>query len=199
MGFAWITAMKLYEPITLSRDCEAIQIPSGDPIKLPEGTRVRITQSMGGTYTVMTTQGYLARIAEKDADALGEAPAVPPPPAIPEAETATPLEGPELEQRVWEKLKTIYDPEIPVNIVDLGLVYLCQVNALPEGGAKVKVQMTLTAPGCGMGDVLRRDAEQQIRSLPGAKDVDVEIVLDPPWDQSRMSEAARLQLGFFDY
>ena len=191
--------MKLYEPITLSRDCPAIQIPSGDPITLPGGTRVRVTQAQGGTYTVMTTQGYLARIAEKDADALGEELAPAPAAPVTEPETSTPLEGPELKQRVWEQLKTIYDPEIPVNVVELGLVYLCQITPLPEGGSKVKVQMTLTAPGCGMGDVLRRDADQKIRSIPGAKDVDVEIVLDPPWDQSRMSEAARLQLGFFDY
>jgi probable FeS assembly SUF system protein SufT len=192
--------MKLYEPITLSRDCEAIQIPSGDAVILPAGSRVRLTQSLGGTYTVMTTLGYMARIAEKDADALGETPPVPAATSSSVSEsTATPLEGPELEQRVWDQLKTIYDPEIPVNIVDLGLVYLCQISPGPEGGSKVKVQMTLTAPGCGMGDVLRRDAQDKIRALPGVKDVDVEIVLDPPWDRSRMSEAAQLQLGLFDY
>jgi probable FeS assembly SUF system protein SufT len=191
--------MKLFEPITLTRACDAVQIPSGEPLTLPAGTRVRVTQSLGGTYTVMTTQGYMARIAGKDADALGEESHVAESPtAIDQTAEGPPLEGAELEKKVWDQLRTIYDPEIPVNVVDLGLVYLCQVTPEPEGGSKIKVQMTLTAPGCGMGDVLRRDAAHKIRNIPGVKDVDVEIVLDPPWDRSRMSEAAALQLGLFD-
>jgi probable FeS assembly SUF system protein SufT len=192
--------MKPYEPITLTRACEAIQIPSGEPVMLDAGTRVRVTQTLGGTYTVMTMHGYLVRIAEKDADALGEQPPQAPEAQSPTGEPAgvTPLEGPDLEKRVWDELKTIYDPEIPVNVVDLGLVYLCQITPLPGGGSNVKVQMTLTAPGCGMGDVLRRDAAQKIRRIPGVKEVDVEIVFDPPWDRNLMSEAAALQLGLFD-
>ena len=185
--------MKLFELITLRRDCAAVQVPSGDAITLPAGSQVRVTQHLGGSYTVLT-HGYMARIADRDADALGEEapPAVAPP-------VSAAAEGADLDKLVWEQLKTIYDPEIPVNIVELGLVYLCQVTPLPDGGSKVKVQMTLTAPGCGMGDVLRRDAEAKIRGLPGVKEVDVEVVMDPPWDHSRMSEAAKLQLGLFDY
>ncbi len=185
--------MELQRTTALTRACEAIQIPSGERMLLEAGTGVRITQSLGGTYTVMTDEGYLARIAGKDADALGLEPTA----ASPE-EAAAPLDSSELEQRVWHQLRTVYDPEIPVNVVDLGLVYLCQVTSLPEGGHGVKVNMALTAPGCGMGDVLRLDAQNKIRGLPGVKDVQVEIVMDPPWDRSRMSEAAKLQLGMFD-
>jgi probable FeS assembly SUF system protein SufT len=185
--------MELNRTTALTRACEAIQIPSGEPMLLAAGTGVRITQSLGGTYTVMTDEGYLARIAGKDADALGLESAV-----FQTQEDAAPLEGPELEQRVWEQLRTVFDPEIPVNVVDLGLVYLCELTPLAEGGHSVKVNMTLTAPGCGMGDVLRLDAQNKIRNLPGVKDVQVEIVVDPPWERSRMSEAAKLQLGMFD-
>ena len=183
--------MKSTEPITLSHDCEAIQIPSGQKVSLSAGTRVRVTQSLGGSYTVTTDQGYLARIANKDADAIGmEAEAS-------QAEKLTAAEGPaDLEKIVWDQLKTCFDPEIPVNIVDLGLVYSCSIMPLPEGGNKVDVKFTLTAPGCGMGRVLKADMESKIVSLPGVKDVDVEVVFDPPWDPSMMSDAAKIQLGF---
>ena len=183
--------MKPTEPITLSHDCEAIQIPSGQKVSLSAGTRVRVTQSLGGSYTVITDQGYLARIANKDADAIGmEAEAS-------QAENLTAAEGPaDLEKIVWDQLKTCFDPEIPVNIVDLGLVYSCSIMPLPEGGNKVDVKFTLTAPGCGMGRVLKADMESKIVSLSGVKDVDVEVVFDPPWDPSMMSDAAKIQLGF---
>ncbi len=182
--------METNEPIILSRDCEAIQIPSGQKVSLSAGTRVRVTQALGGSYTVTTDQGYLVRIANKDADAIGrEAEAS-------QAERLTAPAGPvDLEKLVWDQLKTCFDPEIPVNIVDLGLVYHCQVTHLPEGGNKVDVKFTLTAPGCGMGQVLKDDMESKILSLSGVKEVGVEVVLDPPWDQSMMSDAAKLQLG----
>lgn len=183
--------MKTNEPIILSRDCEAIQIPSGEKVMLPAGSRVTVTQSLGGSYTVTTDQGYLVRIANKDADAIGEEA------EASQAERLTAAAGPaDLEKLVWDQLKTCFDPEIPVNIVDLGLVYHCQVTPLPDGGNKVDVKFTLTAPGCGMGQVLKADMESKILSLSGVKDVDVEVVFDPPWDPSKMSDAAKLQLGF---
>lgn len=183
--------MKTNEPIILSRDCEAIQIPSGQKVSLSAGTRVRVTQALGGSYTVTTDQGYLVSISGKDADAIGkEAEAS-------QAEKVTAVEGPaDLEKLVWDQLKACFDPEIPVNIVDLGLVYHCQVTPLPEGGNKVDVKFTLTAPGCGMGQVLKTDMESKILSLSGVKGVDVEVVFDPPWDPSMMSDAAKVQLGF---
>jgi len=183
--------MKTNEPIILSRDCEAIQIPSGEKVMLPAGSRVTVTQSLGGSYTVTTDQGYLVRIANKDADAIGEEA------EASQAERLTAAAGPaDLEKLVWDQLKTCFDPEIPVNIVDLGLVYHCQVTPLPEGDNKVDVKFTLTAPGCGMGQVLKADMESKILSLSGVKDVDVEVVFDPVWDPSKMSDAAKLQLGF---
>ena len=178
-------------PISLRRDCEVVQIPSGEKGRIPAGTWVTITQSLGGTYTVTTDQGTMVRIAGKDADALGfEVAAVPGSTAQP-----APSRPEDVEKMVWDQLRTIYDPEIPASIVDLGLVYQCQVTPLPAGGNVVDIVMTLTAPGCGMGDVLKSDAMNKLLSLPGVKDAHVEVVVDPPWDPSMMSEAAKLQLG----
>ena len=179
------------ESVTLTRECDAVQIPSGNLMSLPAGTRVRITQSLGGTYTVITEEGYMVRIASKDADALGQK-------VEAASESSAPkksLDASEIEKGVWNHLRTVFDPEIPVNVVDLGLIYLCKVAPLPEGGQSVDIKMTLTAPGCGMGSVLKADAENKIRSIPGVKSVNVEVVVDPPWNPSRMSEAAKLQLG----
>ena len=182
--------MKTNESIILSRDCEAIQIPSGKKVMLPAGSQVTVTQSLGGTYTVVTGQGDMVRIANRDADAIGkEAEAS-------QAEKLTVVEGPaDLEKLVWDQLKTCFDPEIPVNIVDLGLVYHCQVTPLPEGGNKVDVKFTLTAQGCGMGGVLKADMQSKILNLSDVKDVDVEVVFDPPWEPSMMSDAAKIQLN----
>jgi probable FeS assembly SUF system protein SufT len=181
--------MNTRELITLRRECEAILIPSGEKIKLPAGTVVRITQSLGGTYTVTTDHGYMARIADNDADALG----------IETGKTSeassTPVSEADLEKLVWEQMRSVYDPEIPVNVVDLGLVYSCVITPLQEGGNKAEVKMTLTAPGCGMGDVLKADAERKIADVPGIKAVDVQMVIDPPWNPSMMSDAAKLELG----
>jgi probable FeS assembly SUF system protein SufT len=169
--------------ITITRDCEVTEIPSGGQGKLAAGAPVRIVQTLGGSYTVANNWGQMFRVDAKDADALGFAPAEP---------QAAPTEF--SEALVWNQLKTIYDPEIPVNIVDLGLVYGCQIAPL-DGGHKIEVKMSVTAPGCGMGDVLRRDIETRLAALPAVKEVHVEVVLDPPWHPGLMTDAAKLQLG----
>ena len=178
------------ETVRLTHDVVAIQIPYGDKIPLPSGAEVTITQELGGSFTVLTDRGMMVRIEAKDADALGKKVAPVPAPA---SEAPTDLEG--VVKRVWEQFKTCYDPEIPVNIVELGLVYECKVAPLPEGGFGVDAKMTLTAPGCGMGPVLQEEAQRKISSIPGVKHVGIELVLDPPWEPSMMSEAARLTLG----
>jgi probable FeS assembly SUF system protein SufT len=177
--------MHEHQTVTLKRDCEAIMIPAGHRTIIPEGTEVTITQTLGGSYTVMGPS-LMARIAGKDSDALGL-----------EASSGVPVaaEGPLNEQAIWEQMKTCYDPEIPVNIVDLGLIYDCNIEPLPEGGNKVNVKMTLTAPGCGMGPAIASDVEYKVRNVPGVNDVHVEVVWDPPWNQGMMTEAAKLQLG----
>jgi len=183
--------MKTNEQITLRRDCEAIEIPFGDKVMLPAGTVVMLTQALGGTYTVMTDRGQLVRIAGKDADAIGRES-----PATSQTGTSPAAGGPDVEKLVWAQLQSTFDPEIPVNIVDLGLVYLCRVTPLAQGGNKVEVKFTLTAPGCGMGGVLKGEIENKLWSLPDVEDVDIEVVVDPPWNPSMMSEAAKLELGF---
>lgn len=175
-------------PITLSRDCEVIEIPSGTRNTLPAGSVVRIMQTLGGSYTVTGGQyGYMYRIDARDADALGLS--APQAAASSEHKTFS-------EQLVKDELKTVFDPEIPVNIVDLGLVYGCDITAAEQGGHNIDVKMSMTAPGCGMGNVLKADVESKLARLPDVKRVDVEIVFEPPWTPARMSEAAKLQLGF---
>jgi len=176
--------------IVLTRDCDATMIPSGNKLRLLCGDRVVLTQALGGSFTVRTDCGYLAKIASIDADALVFDPVASP--KTPPSDTDTPFNL----QQVMMQLSTVFDPEIPVNIVDLGLVYLCEATKTEEG-FHVKIQMSMTAPGCGMGDILREEAREKVQALPGVKDVSVEIVWDPPWDRSRMSDAARLQLGMF--
>ena len=182
--------MQTNETVTLTRDCEAILIPAGNKITLSTGSQVMITQSLGGSYTVIAN-GVMARIDGKDADAIGKAPVAVPSPAV----VTPPATTEELEKQVWNQMRTCFDPEIPVNIVDLGLVYNCQISPVPEGGNRVEVRMTLTAPGCGMGASIAADVENKIRTLPGITDTRVELVWDPVWNQSMMTEAARLQLG----
>jgi probable FeS assembly SUF system protein SufT len=172
---------------TVSRDIEAREIPSGTPVMLRAGDSVVITQSLGGSYTVVTPVGFLARIEGKDADALGE--------EVVQKEAAEEA-GKTTEERVWDELKTCYDPEIPVNIVDLGLVYDCRLEPLEGGAHRVEIQMTLTAPGCGMGPVLADDVRRRVEDLDGVGEVKVDVVFDPPWNQNMMTEAAKLQLGF---
>ena len=179
------------EAITLSRPVEVIEIPGGIRGTLPAGSVVRVMQSLGTSYTVMTDYGYMYRVDAKDADALGLSQAE----AVQEAQ-----QGEFSEEMVWEQLRTVYDPEIPVNIVDLGLIYSCVITPLDQGGRRIDVQMSMTAPGCGMGNVLKADVESKLARLPDVKEVHVEVVLDPPWNPGRMSEAAKLQLGFdLDY
>jgi probable FeS assembly SUF system protein SufT len=175
------------EPFSLSRDVKAVIIPAGEELTLREGTSGFITQALGGSFTIYV-EGNLFRVSGTDADALGKEPV--PPPKIPENATDA-----DIEAVIWDQLKTCYDPEIPVDIVNLGLVYRCEVVALGNGQRSVNVDMTLTAPGCGMGDVLVADAREKIAIIPTITDVAVELVFDPPWNIGMMSDEARLQTG----
>jgi len=181
--------MSIGQLIELKRECEAIEIPSGIRRLLPAGTMLRISQFLGSGYTVISEIGYMCRIAAKDADALGLSPMT----GAHEEGQAAPTTF--SETLVWDQLKTVYDPEIPVNIVDLGLIYSCDVTEREDGGKKIDVRMSMTAPGCGMGNVLRADVENKLSRLPEVKEVNVQVVFDPPWHSGLMSEAARLQLG----
>ena len=176
------------EEVTFSRNTEAIMIPSGERVLVPQGANATITQSLGGAYTLITDRGLMVRISGREVEAIGKESQ-----NVPEvkAEELTPET---LETMVWDALKTCYDPEIPVNIVDLGLVYLCEIDD-GEAGKDVKIKMTLTAPGCGMGPVLASDVKGKIEAIPGVKNAEVEVVFDPVWDRSMMSDAAKLQLG----
>ena len=176
-------------PIELKQDCEATLIPGGDKVTLRRGESVVVTQALGGSFTVQTDRGYLVRIGAQDAAALGLEGTV--------ADEGPTDFGPFELQSVIEQLKTVFDPEIPINVVDLGLIYACDALRLADGSHRIDIKMSMTAPGCGMGDVLREDALARVRAVPGVSDVDVELVWDPPWDPSRMSDAARLQLGMF--
>lgn len=174
--------------VELTRDCNAVQIPSGAPAILPKGAAVDITQTLGGTYTVMA-QGGLFRISTQDADALGLDPSLANAPAGLQPDVVVD------EKAIWDLLKTCYDPEIPVNIVDLGLVYDLHIEPVASGKCKVAVKMTLTAPGCGMGPVIAGDAQQKILDLPGVEEASVEVVWDPPWHQSMITAEGRKILG----
>ncbi len=175
------------EPFSLSRDVRAVIIPAGEELQLRAGTNGFITQSLGGSFTVYV-EGNLFRIAGSDADALGKEPV--PPPAIPENATDK-----DIEEVIWQQLKTCFDPEIPINVVDLGLIYRLDVSSSTDGQRSVSIDMTLTAPGCGMGEILVQDAQEKIAVIPTVADVRVELVFDPPWNQSMMSDEARLQTG----
>ena len=181
-----------HQELYLTRECKVILIPSGEESTLPAGSPVIITQSLGGTYTVATQTG-LARIAESDADALGMEVAQK---SAPAASAASAAVGSELsDDEVWAQLKNVYDPEIPVNIVDLGLVYDLGLGKSEAGGTTVHVKMTLTAPGCGMGPTIAADARSRILTLPGVESAEVELVWSPPWNQGMITEAGRMKLG----
>jgi len=174
------------EIIVIKRDIFAMLVPSGARVMLHQGTEVMITQALGNSFTV-SVYGNLARVDAKDADALGK-------------ELHNPLddlpEGATVKEKVWTQLHTVYDPEIPVNIVDLGLIYNCKIEPLAEPDTyQVKIDMTLTAPGCGMGPVIVNEVELKVRAILEVKDVHVELVFDPPWNQSMMSDVAKLELG----
>ncbi len=175
------------EPFSLSRDVTAVIIPAGEELTLREGTSGFITQALGGSFTVYV-EGSLFRVSGADADALGKEPV--PPPRIPDNATDA-----DIEAVIWEQLKTCFDPEIPVDIVNLGLVYSCDITTLSNGERSVNVDMTLTAPGCGMGDILVADAREKIAVIPTIAAVNVYLVFDPPWNVDMMSDEARLQTG----
>jgi probable FeS assembly SUF system protein SufT len=188
--------MNVKTPVRISRDLEVVQIPEGYQVRLARGTEVRVTQALGDTFTVMTEYGTLVRIAGKDAEAIGETVATDHALTAEQTGTAgTAVTVETIKERAWTALRGVYDPEIPVNVVELGLVYNNDVVVLPEGGFQINVRMTLTAPGCGMGGVLKADAERRLLLIPGVKTAAVEVVIDPPWNISMVSEAARLELG----
>lgn len=178
------------ETIILTRDVNVVLIPDGNHGTLSKGKEVTIHQDLGNNYTVVTDHGHMVRISSADADALGKEPH--------ELHTlVSETDATAVEKNCWEVMKTVYDPEIPVNIVDLGLVYNCNVESVGNDLNSVKIMMTLTAPGCGMGPVIQGDVEKAVRALPGVESVLVEIVLDPPWSRDMMSEVAQVQLGLF--
>ena len=177
------------EPVKFERDCAAVLVPQGESVNLPAGSVGYITQALGGSFTVFV-EGNLFRIAGEDADAIGKEPPAP----------LTLAEGAgdeEVEKLVWQQLRTCFDPEIPINVVELGLVYACDLEALPDGSRKASIRMTLTAPGCGMGDILVDDVRTKLELIPTVAEADVELVFDPPWNRSMMSDAARLETGMF--
>ena len=175
------------EPFRFERDCAAILVPQGENVTLPAGESGYITQALGGSFTVFV-DGNLFRIAGIDADAIGK-----PPPAV--IEVADDASDADIERVVWDQLRTCYDPEIPINVVDLGLIYDCTLEPGEDGQRRVEVRMTLTAPGCGMGDILVEDVQSKLMMIPTISEADVELVFDPPWNRHMMSEAAMLETG----
>jgi probable FeS assembly SUF system protein SufT len=181
--------MNSNEPITLTRDVEGTVVPAGTKVTLQKGEQAFITQSLGGTYTVIVN-GNMFRIEAKDADALDLEV------AAKAVSTGAPRTREQLEKEVWSELKTCYDPEIPVNVVDLGLVYDCRLEPLGAPDRyKADVKITLTAPGCGMGPALSQDVQNKLLSIEGIDEANVAMVFEPQWNQAMMSEAAKLQLG----
>jgi probable FeS assembly SUF system protein SufT len=175
------------EPVSFSRDCAAVLVPQGERVTLPAGSVGYVTQALGGSFTVFV-EGNLFRIAGEDADAIGK--------DAPEAlELGEDAGDDEVERLVWAQLRTCFDPEIPVNIVELGLVYTVALERREDGARKVAIRMTLTAPACGMGDILVDDVRSKVERIPTIEEADVDLVFDPPWNQSMMSEAAKLETG----
>ncbi|NDY95794.1 putative Fe-S cluster assembly protein SufT [Wenzhouxiangella limi] len=178
-----------YTPARFERDCEVVMVPEGVPVELPSGTTGYITQSLGGSFTIYV-DGRLFRLAGDDADAIGKEP--PPRPTLPDNASDK-----DVEDLVWAQLRTIFDPEIPINIVDLGLIYQCDLSHITDEDRRVDIAMTLTAPGCGMGEILVADVRDRVQIVPTIKEVNVALTFDPPWSQAMMSEAARLETGMF--
>jgi len=176
------------ENVTFSRDTEVIEIPSGFKFTVEAGTHALITQSLGGSHTLVTSEGQMVRVSSLDADAIGKE-------VVGGGDIKPPENKDDVEKLVWDELRTVFDPEIPVNIADLGLIYNCKVSPHPDGDYQVNIEMSLTAPGCGMGDVLKMEVEDKVERLPRVQDCEVEMVFDPPWDPSMMPEATKLQLG----
>ena len=181
--------MRAYEnePVVIQRDVKAVVIPAGAEVTLRSGQAGYITQALGGSFTIYL-EGNLFRIAGEDADAIGKDPV-----KLPELPANATEE--DVRRVVWDQMRTCYDPEIPINIVDLGLVYDCDIRPNEDGTHDVDVRMTLTAPGCGMGEILVQDVKEKVELVPTVRRANVQLVFDPPWNQSMMSEAARLQTG----
>ena len=175
------------EPTHFERDCDVVMIPAGDQLTMPAGTVGYITQALGGSFTVFV-DGNLFRVAGQDADAIGKEPVAPP--SLPVDATDD-----DVEVLVWRQLKSCYDPEIPVNIVDLGLIYSCILSREGDQQRVVDIEMTLTAPGCGMGDILVDDVRSKVELVPTIAAARVELVFDPPWNHTMMSDVARLETG----
>ncbi len=175
------------EPIVFERDCSAVMVPQGQTVTLPAGQNGYITQALGGSFTVFV-DGNLFRIDGKDGDAIGKEPPEP-------IELSADASDDDVEKLVWQQLRTCFDPEIPVNIVDLGLVYECAIEKLESGERKVRISMTLTAPGCGMGDILVDDVRTKVEAIPTIAEADVELTFDPPWNHAMMSDVAKLETG----
>ena len=184
-----------HELIVLQRDCPGVLVPSGRPTALRSGETLVLVQRLGGSFTLQNEQGQLVRVASADADALG---LDTPDSDVQDATSEeTPVENKFSLEHVLDELRSVYDPELPINVVDLGLIYACEATALSDGTQRVEIKMSMTAPGCGMGDVLREDARRTVSAVPGVSEVKVELVWDPPWNLSLISEAARLQLGLY--
>jgi probable FeS assembly SUF system protein SufT len=177
------------ETVVFQRECPAVMVPDGTPATLSEGMHARLTQALGTSFTIVTGFGQMFRVNAEHADAIGK---------DPEDFAIEVPEGDDLESQVWAQLATCYDPEIPVDIVELGLIYSCRVEPAHEGdGKRVEVRMTLTAPGCGMGEILVAEVRDKVLALPGVEEADIQLVFDPPWDKAMMSEEARLKVGLF--
>ena len=174
------------EPVVVRRLVTVGRIPDGTPLELEPGTLGQVTQALGSNFTLLV-EGQLVRLKGSDADAIGK--------PVPDATAAQADPGEDLEASIWRTLATCYDPEIPVDIVDLGLVYRCDLTPMPDHRTRVEIDMTLTAPGCGMGELLAEEVADKVLALAGVGEVKVDMVFDPPWDRSRMSEAAQLALG----
>lgn len=177
------------EPVRFERDCEAVLVPHGERVTLPAGSVGYITQSLGGSFTVFV-EGNLFRIAGDDGDAIGKQ-------VLPAPTLSGDASDEDVEALVWQQLRTCFDPEIPINVVDLGLIYECRLDRVEDGGRRVDIRMTLTAPACGMGEFLVEDVRSKVELIPTISQADVELVFDPPWDQSMMSDVARLETGLF--
>jgi probable FeS assembly SUF system protein SufT len=178
-----------YASIELTREYEATVIPGGEKMRLKQGEHVFVTQTLGSSFTLQTESGYLVRISAEDSASLGLAGM--------QTGVATQEDVPFDLDQVIAQLKNVFDPEIPINVVDLGLIYLCQAHPLEDGSQRVEIKMSMTAPGCGMGDILKEDARSAAASVPGVSEVDIELVWDPIWGRERMSDAALLQLGMY--
>jgi len=189
-----VDSLRPTDVVIFARDCEATQIPYGNKVAIPKGTEAHVGQTLGGNVTLQVAAFGLVQVMTKDTNALTKDGVMV---AAGGSSTTATHEGPADEKQVWEELKACYDPEIPVNIVDLGLVYDVKLTPLPPGNSRVDVKMTLTAMGCGMGPVIAQQARDRLLTVPGVAEADVQIVWDPPWNQSMVTDAGKKRLGIW--